>query len=115
MNRTIRRASVFSLLLVLSLLVRATWVQFYDGQALADDSKNRRNAIALYANPLGNIIVAGESVTGSKETSSGDLKYQRTYTDGKLYAAVTGYSSPCSRRRSWRVSTRTSSTARTAD
>ncbi|MDW4908065.1 penicillin-binding transpeptidase domain-containing protein [Streptomyces sp. ADMS] len=94
MNKTIRRASVFSLLLVLSLLVRATWVQFYDGQALADDSKNRRNAIALYANPLGNIIVAGESVTGSKETGSGDLKYQRTYTDGELYAAVTGYSTP---------------------
>lgn len=94
MNKTIRRASVFTLLLVLALLVRATWVQFYEAQALADDSENRRNAIALYANPLGNIIVAGESVTGSKETGSGDLKYQRTYTDGKLYAAVTGYSTP---------------------
>ncbi len=58
MNKTIRRASVFTLLLVLALLVRATWVQFYDGQALADDKDNRRNAIATYADPLGNIIVA---------------------------------------------------------
>ncbi|WP_262061963.1 peptidoglycan D,D-transpeptidase FtsI family protein [Streptomyces sp. STR69] len=94
MNKTIRRASVFALLLVLALLVRATWVQFYDGQALADDKDNRRNAIATYADPLGNIIVAGNAITGSTRTeSSSDLAYKRTYTDGKLYAAVTGYAS----------------------
>ncbi|MER7929107.1 penicillin-binding transpeptidase domain-containing protein [Streptomyces sp. NPDC096057] len=94
MNKTIRRASVFALLLVLALLVRATWVQFYDGQALADDKDNRRNAIATYADPLGNIIVAGNAITGSARTGDGsDLAYKRTYTDGKLYAAVTGYAS----------------------
>jgi penicillin-binding protein A len=94
MNKTIRRASVFALLLVLALLVRATWVQFYDGQALADDKDNRRNAIETYSSPLGNIIVAGESITGSTPTKSGDLAYKRTYKNGKLYAAVTGYASP---------------------
>ncbi|MGP4010417.1 peptidoglycan D,D-transpeptidase FtsI family protein [Streptomyces sp. 4N124] len=93
MNKTIRRASVFALLLVFALLVRATWVQFYDGQALADDSKNRRNAIETYSSPLGNIIVAGDSITGSARTKGSDLAYKRTYTDGALYAAVTGYAS----------------------
>ena len=94
MNKTIRRTSVFVLLLVFALLVRATWVQFYDGQALADDKDNRRNAIETYADPLGNIIVAGNAITGSARTgSSSDLAYKRTYTDGKLYAAVTGYAS----------------------
>ncbi|MDX6345748.1 MAG: penicillin-binding protein [Streptomyces sp.] len=93
MNTTIRRASVFCLLLVLSLLVRATWVQAVDSKALADQTHNRRNIIAQYANPLGNIIVAGKPVTGSKATTGGDLKYKRTYTDGSLYSAVTGYSS----------------------
>ncbi|MFF6998674.1 peptidoglycan D,D-transpeptidase FtsI family protein [Streptomyces sp. NPDC008313] len=93
MNKTIRRAAVFSLMLVLALLVRATWVQFYDGQALADSKHNRRNAIERYANPLGNIIVAGKAVTGSARTKGGDLAYKRTYTDGELYAPVTGYSS----------------------
>ncbi|MEU6380518.1 penicillin-binding transpeptidase domain-containing protein [Streptomyces sp. NPDC046909] len=93
MNKTIRRASVFALLLVFALLVRATWVQFYDGQALADDSDNRRNAIETYSSPLGNIIVAGESITGSAKTTGSDLKYKRTYKDGELYAAVTGYAS----------------------
>ncbi|MFJ9561949.1 peptidoglycan D,D-transpeptidase FtsI family protein [Streptomyces fuscichromogenes] len=94
MNKTIRRVSVFTLLLVLALLARATWVQFYDGQALANDTNNRRNAIETYSQPLGNIVVAGNSITGSTRTGgSSDLKYRRTYTNGKLYAAVTGYAS----------------------
>ncbi|MEV6400418.1 penicillin-binding transpeptidase domain-containing protein [Streptomyces sp. NPDC051907] len=93
MNKTIRRASVFSLLLVLALLVRVTWVQAYEAQALADDDHNRRKIIAQYAQPLGDIIVAGSPVTGSKKTEGGDLAYKRTYTDGALYSAVTGYSS----------------------
>ncbi|MFI0809656.1 peptidoglycan D,D-transpeptidase FtsI family protein [Streptomyces echinatus] len=93
MNKTIRRASVFALLLVLALLARATWVQYYDGKALAEDNHNRRNAIDTYSAPLGNIIVAGNAITGSARTKGGDLAYKRTYKDGKLYAAVTGYAS----------------------
>ncbi|WOX25112.1 penicillin-binding protein 2 [Streptomyces solicathayae] len=93
MNKTIRRASVFALLLVLAVMLRATWVQAYEGRALADDKKNRRNTIAQYAQPLGDIIVAGSPVTGSQRTEGGDLAYKRSYTDGELYAAVTGYSS----------------------
>ncbi|MGP9021513.1 peptidoglycan D,D-transpeptidase FtsI family protein [Streptomyces sp. BR1] len=93
MNKMIRRAAVFCLLMVLALLGRATYVQFYKGQALADDKLNRRNTIAQYANPLGDIIVAGSPVTGSERTKSGDLAYKRTYKNGELYAAVTGFSS----------------------
>lgn len=93
MNKTIRHTSVFCLLLVLALLVRVTWVQAYEGKALANHKDNRRNIIAQYANPLGNIVVAGSPVTGSTKTEGSDLAYKRTYTDGELYAAVTGYSS----------------------
>ncbi|MEV7672225.1 peptidoglycan D,D-transpeptidase FtsI family protein [Streptomyces sp. NPDC000963] len=93
MNKTIRHTSVFVLLLVLALLGRATWVQAYEAKALADDQKNRRKTIAQYAQPLGNIVVAGSPVTGSKRTEGTDLAYRRTYPDGELYAAVTGYSS----------------------
>lgn len=93
MNKTIRRASVFCLLLVLALLVRVTWVQAYQGQALADDKNNRRNLIGQYENPLGNIIVGGEAITGSTQTGGRDFGYKRTYTDGALYAPITGYSS----------------------
>ncbi|MFF3556931.1 peptidoglycan D,D-transpeptidase FtsI family protein [Streptomyces tsukubensis] len=93
MNKTIRHTAVFTLLLVLALLLRATWVQAYEAEALADNDKNRRKVIDQYAQPLGDIVVAGSAVTGSQRSSGGDLAYQRTYTDGELYAAVTGYSS----------------------
>ncbi|MET9552815.1 penicillin-binding transpeptidase domain-containing protein [Streptomyces sp. NPDC006645] len=94
MNKTIRRTAVVCLLMVLALLVRVTWVQAYQGKALADNERNRRTLIDQYAQPLGDIVVAGSPVTGSARTSSSDdLKYKRTYTDGELYAAVTGYSS----------------------
>ncbi|MBW5420831.1 penicillin-binding protein 2 [Streptomyces sp. BG9H] len=93
MNKTIRHASVFALLLVLALLVRATWVQFHDSKALADEKLNRRNAIKQYAHPLGDIIVGGEAITGSERTTGGDLAYKRTYKNGALYSPVTGYSS----------------------
>ncbi|GAA1894346.1 penicillin-binding transpeptidase domain-containing protein [Streptantibioticus ferralitis] len=42
---------------------------------------------------LGNIIVAGHPVTGSKATGISKIPYQRTDTDGALYAAVTGFRS----------------------
>jgi cell division protein FtsI/penicillin-binding protein 2 len=93
MNKTIRRAAVFSLLLVFALLLRATWVQAYEAKALADNDDNRRNVIARYAQPLGDIVVGGTAVTGSARTERGDLTYRRTYTDGELYAAVTGFRS----------------------
>ncbi|MEV7086392.1 penicillin-binding transpeptidase domain-containing protein [Streptomyces sp. NPDC093085] len=93
MNKTIRHTAVICLALVFALLVRATWVQAFEAKALADDTYNRRTAIARYAHPLGDIIVAGSPVTGSRRTEGGDLAYERTYKDGALYAPVTGYSS----------------------
>ncbi|AXG77210.1 penicillin-binding transpeptidase domain-containing protein [Streptomyces paludis] len=93
MNKTIRHTAVICLLMVLALMLRATWVQAYEAKALADSPYNRRTAIAQYAQPQGDIIVAGSPVTGSRRTDSGDLAYARTYTDGALYAPVTGYSS----------------------
>ncbi|MEV0846652.1 penicillin-binding protein 2 [Streptomyces sp. NPDC049954] len=93
MNRTIRRASVFALLLVLALLARATWVQFYDAKALADNDDNRRTTMERYSRPLGDIIAGGEAVTGSKKVTGGDLRYQRSSKDGALWAPVTGFNS----------------------
>ncbi|MGA5508188.1 penicillin-binding transpeptidase domain-containing protein [Streptomyces umbrinus] len=94
MNKPTRRASVFCLLLILALLARVTWLQGVDGQSLADSPHNERTTIAEYAHPLGNIIVAGDPVTGSGLSGAGSgLKYKRTYIDGALYAPITGYSS----------------------
>ncbi len=60
MNKPLRRASVFSLLLVLLLLAWVTYVQAVEGSGFRDNSHNERTAISQYANPLGNIM-AGAS------------------------------------------------------
>lgn len=93
MNRTIRRSSVVILLCVFALLLRVTWLQVADGQALAEDDDNRRNTIEQYGKPFGDIVVGGKPVTGSAKVDSGDFGYKRTYSDGDLYSAVTGYGS----------------------
>ena len=92
MNRPLRRTAVFCGVLMLALLVRATWVQFVQADKLANDPNNRRVKIEAFSYPRGNIIVGGKPVTGSVATS-GDFKYKRTYTDGKMYAPVTGFAS----------------------
>ncbi|WP_043265810.1 penicillin-binding protein 2 [Streptomyces sp. CT34] len=92
MNRPLRHIAVFSGVLVLALLVRATWVQFVQADRLANDDNNRRVKIEAFSYPRGNIIVDGKPITGSVETS-GDFKYKRTFTDGPMYAPVTGYAS----------------------
>ncbi|KOT87806.1 penicillin-binding protein [Streptomyces sp. NRRL F-5755] len=92
MNRPLRHIAVFCGVLVLALLVRATWVQFVQADALANDDNNRRVKIEAFSYPRGNIIVGGKPITGSVETA-GDFKYKRVYKDGPMYAPITGYAS----------------------
>ncbi|GAB2777970.1 peptidoglycan D,D-transpeptidase FtsI family protein [Streptomyces daliensis] len=93
MNKPLRRIAIFCGLLVLALLVRDNWIQFVQADELKTDPKNRRVAIARYAQPRGNIIVDGKSITGYAETKGNDFQYKRTYKDGEMWAPVTGYAS----------------------
>ncbi|TDC15752.1 penicillin-binding protein 2 [Streptomyces sp. 8K308] len=93
MNKPMRRVAVFCGLLILALLVRVNWVQFVQADELSSDENNRRVRIEQFAHPRGNIIVDGEPITGSVETDDIDFRYARTYTDGPMWAPVTGYAS----------------------
>ncbi|MET8469494.1 penicillin-binding protein 2 [Streptomyces sp. NPDC006422] len=92
MTKYIRRASVFCLILLVALLLNAARVQFFQADSLDDNSANRRPVIERYGQPRGNILVEGDTVTGSKDTGE-SLRYERTYKNGPLYAPVTGYAS----------------------
>ncbi|MCX4763467.1 penicillin-binding transpeptidase domain-containing protein [Streptomyces sp. NBC_01275] len=93
MNKPLRRIAIFCGLLILTLLLRDNWLQYVKADSLATDDANRRVNIARYATPRGDIIVDGKAITGSTETTSGDFKYKRTWTNGAMWAPVTGYSS----------------------
>ncbi|MFJ9849865.1 penicillin-binding transpeptidase domain-containing protein [Streptomyces sp. NPDC101150] len=92
MTRCIRQIAAICALLLLALLVNAARVQVWEAGAYSANPANRRAALARYAQPRGAVLVAGRPVTGSRD-SGGRLRYERTYTDGPLYAPVTGYSS----------------------
>ncbi|MGW0942672.1 penicillin-binding transpeptidase domain-containing protein [Streptomyces sp. NPDC002623] len=92
MNKPLRRIAIFCGLLVLTLLLRDNYLQYVKADSLASDTKNRRVNITRYSTPRGNIIVDGKAITGSVETT-GDYKYKRTWTNGAMWAPVTGYSS----------------------
>ena len=91
-STTGRRAGTFCLLLIVVLVAQATRVQVFRADSLDHNKANQRLTIQRYDQPRGNILVAGAPVTGSAPTG-GRYAYERTYTDGPAWAAVTGYSS----------------------
>ncbi|QOV37075.1 penicillin-binding protein 2 [Streptomyces ferrugineus] len=93
MNKPLRRIAIFCGLLVMALLVRDNWIQYVQADELRTDKNNRRVVIERYGTPRGNIIVDGKAITGSQETSGSDFKFKRTYTNGPMWAPVTGYAS----------------------
>ncbi|MET7476906.1 penicillin-binding transpeptidase domain-containing protein [Streptomyces sp. NPDC005648] len=92
MTRYIRHAAAFCTLLLLALLVNASRVQVLRARSYDTNPANRRTTIARYDQPRGDILVDGRPVTGSRDTGE-QLRYERTYTDGLLYAPVTGFAS----------------------
>ncbi|MFE0651520.1 peptidoglycan D,D-transpeptidase FtsI family protein [Streptomyces sp. NPDC059534] len=93
MNKPLRRVAIFCGLLVLALLLRDNWLQFVRADELNAHSRNKRVQIERYANVRGNIIVDGKPITGSVDSQDTFYKYKRTYTDGPMWAPVTGYAS----------------------
>jgi peptidoglycan glycosyltransferase len=91
-TRHIRHAAAFCALLLVALLVNTARVQIVQAPGYAGNPANRRADIARYQQPRGDILVGGEPVTGSRDTGE-HLRYERTYTDGPLFAPVTGFSS----------------------
>ncbi|MBX9424167.1 MULTISPECIES: penicillin-binding protein 2 [Streptomyces] len=93
MNKPLRRVAIFCGLLILALLLRDNWLQFVRADELNAHPDNTRVRIERYANQRGNIIVDGKPITGSVDSKDPYYKYKRTYTDGPMWAPVTGYAS----------------------
>ncbi len=90
MNEPIRRLSVVTLLLFLTLMVSASWLQFAKAGQLGEDPRNVRTLYRQFGSFRGPIIVDGQAVVRSVPVDD-PFNYQRTYTDGPLYAPLTGY------------------------
>ena len=90
MNAPIRRLSGVVALLFCALLISSTVIQFAQAKSLQERPDNRRTLLANYARERGQILVGGTPVAKSVPTKD-ELKWLRTYPEGKLYSHVTGY------------------------
>lgn len=93
MNTPLRRVSLAVMVLILLLLGQATWIQVVRADELRADPRNARVLLDEYSRQRGQISAGGEVLAQSVQSPDpGDrLRYLRQYTDGPLYAPVTGY------------------------
>ncbi len=90
MNSPIRRMSTVVALLFTALLISSTFIQFVQAKSLQERPDNRRTLLANYARERGQLLVGGTPVAKSVPTKD-ELKWLRTYPQGKLYSHVTGF------------------------
>ena len=90
MNRPIRRVAVFVGVMMAALLLNISYLSIARTQALNEDLRNRRVRDAEFAQDRGSIMV-GNTPVANTVPASGQFKYKRVYTQGSLYAPVTGY------------------------
>jgi penicillin-binding protein A len=93
MDRLIRRLGGAMLALFVLLLAQVTYIQVVASERLADNPANAtRQLIAEYRVDRGKIVAAdGRTELALSRKSPGELKYQRHYPQGPLYADLTGY------------------------
>lgn len=90
MNREIKRVSTIVLAMFLALLVSTSILQLFQADALGADARNTRALNDSYSAQRGAILVAGQPIAQS--VPSNDVyKWQRVYSNGPLYSAVTGF------------------------
>ena len=90
MNKPIRTISMFCMLLFLALMANATYLQYWQADALNKDNRNRRIIQEAFSRERGAILVAGEAVAVSVE-SDDEYEFQRTYPLPLRYAPITGW------------------------
>jgi len=89
-NRQLRGVSTVIVLMFVALFVSTTSIQFFASDTLRADSRNSRTILDSYSTKRGAILVNGSPIAESTAVDD-QYQYQRKYTNGDLYSAVTGY------------------------
>ena len=90
MNQAIRNTWAVVVALFLILLLAVSIIQVVAADALKNNDFNSRQLYQEFGAPRGPILVDGEPIAESVE-SSDDFNYQRVYHDGPLYSGLTGF------------------------
>ena len=90
MNTQIRRLFVVVLMMFAALGLIVTNNQVIQAPSLNADGRNQRTILHAAEVDRGPIIVAGEAIASSTKIEDSS-RYQRSYSQGPLYAQTTGY------------------------
>lgn len=91
MNRPIKRVAIAALVMFVILLVDVNYLQAVEGPGLANRPLNDRAEYAQGQVQRGNIVTADGVTIATSKKSTGLFPWQRVYTNGPVYAPVTGY------------------------
>jgi len=90
MNKELKRVSTVVLVMFLALFLSSSLIQVVAADSLRADGRNARTLYASYSAERGPILVDGQPIAYSAPAAD-EFKFQRVYTNGPLYAPVTGY------------------------
>ena len=90
MNGPIRRVAIVCMVMFALLLANITFADVTRQSALTENPQNRRVTNSRFAQDRGPILVGSTAIAASAPVKD-QFKFQRSYTDGPLYAPITGY------------------------
>ena len=90
MNKELRRVSIVILLMFTTLFVSTSIIQVFAVDNLKSDSRNSRVLFDSFSTERGAILIDGVPIAESIPVDD-EYSYLRVYSNGPLYAPVTGY------------------------
>lgn len=90
MNKELKRISAVVLAMFIALFLSSSIIQVVAADTLKADGRNARTLYASYSAERGPILVDGNPIAYSTPVDD-EFRFQRVYTNGALYAPVTGY------------------------
>ncbi|EWC58341.1 Cell division protein FtsI [Actinokineospora spheciospongiae] len=94
MNTPLRRVGLAMLGMVILLLANVTYIQIFKADDYRKNINNKRIALEEYSRERGKILVrSGDNpeILATVQATNDRLRYLRQYTNGPLYAPVTGF------------------------
>jgi penicillin-binding protein A len=90
-NKPLRRVGLAVIVMIFLLLANASYVQVINADAYSQNPLNPRALLAEYSRQRGQILASGGQQLATVAPTNDRLKFLRTYTNGPMYAPVTGY------------------------
>ena len=93
MNQRIRRLAVVLIVLYVVLFAQLNFIQVGKKSTLEADTRNTRQTVRDFNDPRGDIRTSDGVViaTSVRNEPGSEFDWQRTYPEGDLYSAITGY------------------------